>query len=266
LSLFGAAPLASSTQAALEATVMTKTILISGALLALTVSVAAAGGINLAWNDCLGMGGVSNKAFACNSNAGNNDLYVSFDPGLSIPDVNGSNPVVDLQAFMPTLPAWWQFKNIGACRQTSLTASVGPGSCVDTWQGQGTAGIAAYFTQANAPQIVPTPCRARILGAIAVPSSLAGPVEPGTEYFCFLIRINNAKTAGASACADCQTPVFLVLNEILLTSNNSGDNRISAPLQQNYASWQGAWFPDGGCPGATPAVNQTWGQVKSIYR
>src|SRR5262249_45943426 len=82
----------------LEAT-MKKTLILTGVLLALTASLASAGGINLAWNDCLGSGlGSVNKTFACTSNTGNNDLYISFDPPVNIPDVNGSNPLIDLQS------------------------------------------------------------------------------------------------------------------------------------------------------------------------
>jgi hypothetical protein len=243
---------------------MKKTLLISGVLLALTASVAAAGGINLAWDDC---GGPENKAFACNTNAGFNNLVLSFDPDVAIPDLNGSNPIVDLQTASPDLPAWWQFKNVGTCRQNSLLADGEPGSCPnDPWQLLGTASIAGYFTQANAPQIIPIPNRARMYCSISVPGASAAAVTPGNEYFLFRIRINNAKTVGTGLCDGCQVPVCLVLNEVLLTSSNSGDNRLYAPLTRNFVTWQGGAIGGAGCPGATPAVNKTWGQLKSIYR
>jgi hypothetical protein len=53
---------------------------------------------------------------------------------------------------------------------------------------------------------------------------------------------------------------------VLLTSNNSGDNRIVNPLTGNFATWQGGAIGGAGCPAATPTQNKTWGQVKSIYR
>jgi hypothetical protein len=240
---------------------MKKTLILTGVLLALTASLASAGGINLAWNDCLGVGGTNAKVFACNTNTGNNDLFISYDPPASIPDVNGSNPIIDLQSASTPLPAWWQMKNGGTCRQLSIAANVGPGSCADTWAGQGVAGIAAYLVTSVVPSIPVN--RARILGSISIPSSAAQPVAPGTEYFCLLVRINNAKSTGLGACAGCQDPVCLVLNEVLLTSNNSGDTRITNPLVSNFASWQAALAS---CPGATPTNNKTWGQLKSIYR
>jgi hypothetical protein len=243
---------------------MNKTLLISGVLLALTASVASAGGVNLTWNDCYGGGGVSNRAFACNSNDGNNDLYVTFEPDENIPDVYGSNPIIDLRSASTDLPAWWRFRHAGTCRQASLSALTSPtGTCTDTWAGQGVASVAAYFTQANAPQVVPAPNRARILSSVSVPEAFAANVDPGTEYFCLLIRINNAKTVGTDSCAGCQVPVCLVVSEILLVSINSGDHRLFAPIGNNLAYWQSSPFYT--CID-TPTLNRTWGQVKSLYR
>ena len=242
---------------------MKKTLLITGVLLALTASLASAGGINLAWNDCLGAGGVTNKTFACTSNSGTNDLYISFDPPTDIPDINGSNPIVDLQSASTPLPQWWQMKNVGSCRALSIVGNVGPGTCADAWAGVGVPGIAAYLVNSVVPSIPLN--RARILGTISVPSSAAQPVTAGTEYFCLLVRINNAKSTGLGACAGCQDPVCLVLNEVLLTSNNSGDNRIINPLGTNFATWQGGFPGDPTCA-VTPTQNRTWGQLKSIYR
>src|SRR5262245_24519116 len=248
----------------LEAT-MKKTLLITGVLLALTATMASAGGINLAWNDCFGAGGGNNKPFACNADTGNNDLYISYDPPLNIPDLNGSNPLLDLQSASTPLPAWWQMKNIGTCRQNSISAiSAITGTCPDSWAGVGVAGVAAYLTTGVLPSMPLN--RARILGSVSVPGASAQPVDPGTEYFCLLIRVNNAKTAGAAGCAGCQDPVCIVLNEVLLTSNNSGDNRITDPLANNFAMWQGGAIGPPGCPAATPTSNRTWGQLKSIYR
>jgi hypothetical protein len=242
---------------------MKKTLILTGVLLALTASLASAAGINLAWNDCLGSGGVTSKTFACNSNAGNNDLFITVDPPVNIPDVNGSNPIIDLQSASTPLPAWWQMKNAGTCRLASLNAfSAIAGTCPnDIWGGGGTAGVAAYLTTSVVPSIPLN--RARLLGSISVPTLNAGNVDPGTEYFVLLVRINNAKTTGLGACAGCQDPVCLVLNEVLLTSNNSGDNRVTNPRESNFTTWQGG---GPGCPGATPTNNKTWGQLKSIYR
>ena len=247
---------------------MKKSLLLVAALLAWTASLASAGGVNLAWNDCYGGGGVVNRPFACNSNVGFNDLFVSFDPPVDIPDLNGSNPIIDIVSSQtptsPLLPQWWQFKNVGTCRRTSLSAiAATTGTCPDAWAGLGFAGIAAYFTTNVLPTMPQN--RARILGSISVPGASAQSVHPGTEYICLQIRIDNAKTVG-TACSGCADPVCLVLMEVLLTTNNSGDFRLTNQLESDYCVWQGGDIGGVGCPAATPTINRTWGQLKASYR
>ena len=247
-----------------------KTLLLTVALLALTASVASAGGISLAWNDCLGAGGATNRTFACDTNVGSNDLYVSFDPPQDIPDVNGSSPIVDLyDESSAALPAWWQFKYVGACRRsvfgccdTVLTGQTNSGSCASIWSAQATPGIAAYIVTAVLPSMPFN--RARILGSVSVPSLDAAPVHPGTEYTVMVVRIKNAKTTGLGACAGCQDRICLMLSEVLLTSNSSGDFSLRNSVQLDCPGdpgttvyWQGS---------DTPTVNRTWGQLKSLYR
>ena len=247
---------------------MKKTLLITGVLLALTASIAsAAGGINLGWNDCVGAGGLVNKNFICNTNTGNNDMYASFDPPQTLTTVNGNNQLIDLQSASAALPDWWQFKNAGSCRLASLIANGGPGTCADPWTGQGAPGIAAYLVTANTPSMPLN--RARIIGSIAVASAFAGQVDPGTEYFSMVFRVNNAKTVGSGVCAGCQTAVCIVLNEITITQppGTPGESpKVVDPLVSNYCTWQGGAVGGAGCPGVTPTINKTWGQVKSLYR
>jgi hypothetical protein len=245
-----------------------KTLLICIAWLALTASIASAGGISLAWNDCLGAGGASNRTFACDTNVGNNDLYVSFDPSVDLPDVNGAGFTIDLSTYpyspypYPPLPAWWQFKNVGTCRLTALSAQTIPGGCADPWNRQAIPSIAAYYVAANTPSLPLD--RARILATVSVPAFAAVAVYPGTEYTVMVIRITNARTTGLGACDGCALPICLVLSEVLLTTNNSGDLRMRNSIQYDCpgdpgttVSWQGT---------STPTLNRTWGQVKTLYR
>ena len=101
---------------------MKRVTLLCGLLLALTATVAAAGpGVGLHWNACLGDGGAVNRNFACNSNTGVNALVGTFEMGANLSGVVGTEIVVDIGAAGATLPAWWAFRNVGSCRQTSLT-------------------------------------------------------------------------------------------------------------------------------------------------
>jgi hypothetical protein len=242
---------------------MKKATWITGVLLMLSASLASAAGINMYWNDC-GAAGATDRTFTCNSNTGNNDIYMSFDPPVAIAQLTGNNQFIDLQANAAALPDWWQFKNAGTCRSLNLTTpGTGPGSCLDTWVGNDAPGIAAYLVTANTPSMAPN--RARIIGSTAVPGAAAASVSPGAEYYSMTMRISNAKTVGSPSCAGCQTPVCLVLNDLTLSDINANTITVNTVLTSNFVTWQGA-FPAPGCPGVVPTVNRTWGQVKSIYR
>jgi hypothetical protein len=246
---------------------MKKTFLITGALLALTATVASAAGINLYWNECssgTAPAPATNKVFACASNAGTNNMYASFDPPAGVTELNGNNLLIDLQSATNPLPQWWRFKNAGTCRATSLSANTvfaASGACVDPWSG-GSPGIAAYVENPGGD-----PQRARIAGSISI--TTGAPAPSGQEYYSLIVAINNAKTIGTGSCAGCQDPVCLVLNEIKLTQpagTAGGSPVITNPLTSNFVTWQGGAIGGAGCPGATPAVNRTWGSVKAIYR
>src|SRR5262245_25341776 len=83
------------------------------ALALLAASDAAAGMVNLRWNDCWGDGGTMNRVFACNVNTGSESLVGSFIPQINLTDVSGIEITVDLATAGATLAPWWDFKNVG---------------------------------------------------------------------------------------------------------------------------------------------------------
>lgn len=244
---------------------MKKALLLCGALLALSASVASAAGINFSWNNC-GDNGVQNKTFACTSNTLTGAImYGSFIPPAGSAAITGMEVVIDLQSSAATLPAWWQYKYTGSCRGTALSTSVdftsGPFECADYWAGAGQGGMTAYITPyATAAN------RARLLMIYAVPQNIAAPVDETLEYYAFKATVNGSKSVGTGACAGCADPVCIVLNEVKLTQPvGVGDFRIQNPASRNFVTWQGGAV-SGGCPAATPTHNTTWGSVKSLYR
>ena len=250
---------------------MKKVTLLCGMLLALSASMAfAAAGTNLRWTSCFGDGGAINRAFACNSNTGSNVLVSSYVIGADILQTSGQEAVVDIAAAAATLPAWWQFKNIGTCRSTALTMDfVGTGTnCPDWATGQSAGGIGAYQIGARGPNT------ARIVAAIAVPASALADQFAGQEYFSNNIRISNVKTVGTGLCAGCTTPVCIVFNSInVVTQIAANDRKYSGATNgtdSNFATWQGGGVPvtgsGSGCGAATPTRNTTWSSVKSLYR
>jgi len=236
-----------------------KSILIICGALTLITSIALADGISLAWNDCLGAGGATNRTFACNTNVGNNDLYVSFDPPTDVPDVNGAQVIIDITT--PTssgsIPPWWQLQRNTGCRITSLSTADARGSCVSLFGG----GSIGYYVTAVDPSMPPN--WARIVATDQVPQASAFPVTAGTEYTVMVIRIKNANTVG-TACSGCADPLCLALFWVLLHTNNSGDVLMSNPLPRACAGAPGAWVSWQSI--ATPTLDRTWGQIKTLYR
>ena len=244
----------------------------SALLVAITVSsVAHAAGINLAWTDCKGDGGASNRAFACNVNTGTNTIVVSFVAPAGVTGMSGNELVIDVITTTSPLPAWWQFKNASTCRQNALSTNfVAPGTlvnCVDAWNGQAAGGIGAYTQVApgggwSIPGAVQAQ-HARMVIAIATPAP--GPIDADVEYFSGNVLINNSKTVGTGACAGCTDPVCIVLNSLKITQGvGVGDFTLSTPVSanSNMVTFQGS----GADCNAVPVRNATWGAVKSLYR
>lgn len=252
---------------------MKKAILLCGMLLAITASAASAAGVNFAWNNCYGDGGVSNANFACNTNSGSGLAVGSYvTPAAGVNGVTGIEVVVDLATASPTLPAWWQLFNVGACRQTALSinAIINPLDvvCQDYWAGQATPGIAAYQVGLYGPNT------ARIKAAVAIPAGTQSAVAGNTEYFAFNLGLSHAKTVGTGACAGCNIAACLVLNTIKVATPVAADDvKLSgggtAP-GSDAITWQGGAGVSStlgtSCPSATPTQNKTWGQIKSLYR
>jgi hypothetical protein len=240
---------------------MKKTLLICGTLLALTASMAQAGTINVGWQACLNDGGTGVRTSTCASNLGSAGVLTgSYTLSAGQPLKVGDEVVIDLQIGdgSAPVPPWWQFFNAGSCRQTALSANFiygGPqAGCVDAWSGQAAGGLAAYFTNYGG-----VPGRARIIigGAVAAPIDLPADLE----LFSFNLAIGNANT---TTCAGCNSPVAIVLNEVKSVQQDGSSERCNSPAQSQCGGWNGGGTPTN-C-GATPAVNTSWGQVKSLYR
>ena len=250
------------------------------ALIALTASLASAAGVNLFWNDCgAGGNGQSNMSFACNTNDGTFDLYLSVDPPPGVEHTNGHNHFLDLQSASSPLPAWWDVGTYPiTCRPLSLAASgdfstgtSGGLDCPDPWSGNGNAGIAAYT-----PNWQGNPSRVSIIGSIAIGSEGWGvAMPPGIEYYSIRFRINARKTMGTPACAGCLDPVCVVLTQVRIAQTVAGstgarDIAVTGTIAggRNWVTWQGGAVDGAGCPAAetVPTQNATWGRVKSLYR
>ena len=250
---------------------MKRVTLLCGLLLAMSATVAAASGVGLRWNSCLGDAGAQNKNFACNTNSGTNTLVGTFQLTTGLNQVSGNEIIIDFGSASATLPAWWQMKNAGTCRSTSLTmnSALSPAAvnCADWAQGLSAGGIGAYNIGLRGPNT------SRVIAALAVAPDALQDLVTGQEYFSFNLNINNLKTVGTGACAGCNTAVCIVFNSINLTTpilqNNVFVTGPSNGTDADFCTWQGgAGVVVGGTPGcgaATPTKNATWGAVKAMY-
>jgi hypothetical protein len=216
-----------------------------------------AAGVNISWTDC-GTFGAQNKTFACTSNSGNNTMVTSYVSPIPMDDFAGNEMRIDL-ASTGALPVWWQMFNSGTCRGTALPTlnTTFGANCGDNFGGSGFGAIGSYVMGANS---------GALLGGWAIGTGV--PIAPGTEYYAINVVISNSKTVGTGACGGCSQAVCLSAPFCNLAFGPSAtlQQQIMIPLNRNFVTWQGGQGVPGGCPGATPTQNKTWGQVKSLYR
>ena len=245
-------------------------------------------GINIRWDNCFADGGTMNRAFACDTNAGAELAVMSLQLDSSMPSASGMEMRVSFKAAAPTLPAWWDFKNSGACRQSALSFISEPlltGSCVDWNQGHGGAGgIGAYRVDELGP------ASAVLLIATAVPQSNLVGLDPGTEYIAGAVRITHANTAGTGSCGGCSTPVCILFTSLKVTTpvGVQGDRLFTTGangVDSQIIHWQNGKLANlsNSCTGTfncatqfdcqvtadaapTAARRSTWGAVKSLYK
>ena len=240
---------------------MKRVLLLAGAMLALTSSLAfAVGDINLGWNDCAMPYGVGTSDIANNcNNTGALTLVASFAPPVDMAEFNGHAGVVDIQVAAASLDNWWHMET-GGCRAGRMSGSfdfvAGPFSCFDVWAGGASGGINLGLVGSN---------RLRVRTVCAVPG-VAPILADGTEYYVFKLTISKLQSAGTGSCAGCTDPACIVFNNLLLTQPAGvGDYTLTTGPAQ-YATYKAGTGVTGGCPAATPTRSGTWGSVKALYR
>jgi hypothetical protein len=245
------------------------------ALVALAAGAAHAGaGVNIRWDACLGDGGVLNKTFACNSNAGTRVIVTSFVVPATLTDFVGEVLFIDAATASAALPNWWQYFNAGTCRQSSLGAnflvSATAVACVDWSDGTKIGGIASYTVGTVGPNT------ATIHTINAVPSASYGTLSAGPEYFSTNLTMNSLKTVGVGACTGCSIPACIALRQMLLYQNTPAGVTNTVTLtnptngtDSNVIVWQGgagASLPNAVCPQVVPTRRSSWNIVKQLYR
>lgn len=226
--------------------------------------------MTLRWNDC-GVSGVALKTFACDTNSGASELFVSFT--LSAP-----RPLTGIEAMMEVVypatgpvPSWW---DVPACRPSTvfgLNLAADFTGCVSPWAASA-AGGTIFEPTFFAPTI------GRLRAAVGVPPADSASLAAGVEYGALRIRLSYAKTTGAGSCAGCDQPVGVYLRQVECFDGSPQPLVIfpSTPDDSRYfVNWQCEGTPhfdhsfvDGwtfsNCDVATR--RPSWGRIKGLYR
>jgi hypothetical protein len=257
---------------------MKKILLVSMALIAFGASLAhAQGGINLAWNNCLGVGTHAvNVDYACDGSR-NGIPYrgvFSFTSPATMDEFVGIQGVLDFRTPEPTLPDWWKL-GVGDCREGNFNypaAFTGIGNtttCLNPWTGANTGGGWAYYFQnkGDHPDTpTPWPGYGRIKFAFARDNSKH--LDAGVHYVAGVWTLDTFGDDGT--CAGCALPACLVQNSVELYQVSGSPPQdiyyISDAATRQYITWQGGAIGGSGCPLEVPAKNVTWGSIKALYR
>ena len=230
-------------------------------------------GLYLTWNDCYQGAGTSNLAFACDANAGENDLYVAFKMPQAANNVLAIEIVIDIQQSAISLPDWWRLDPNG-CRwdmnNPTLDVSAdftGKTACANMWQGAGTPAIAQLADYIpGQPGGGANQARIKVTASVLPPD--ARTLDGTSMYYAARVIIKNSHTIDPAACAGCSEPACLVLNSILigrLAGSTGGDYFLQTPGpgDANWARWQGG---GGANCQSVPVRSRAWGQLKGLYR
>jgi hypothetical protein len=192
------------------------------------------------------------------------DLWASFS-GVTGATFNGCTVQLDIQGGTAAAPPdWWDLgnatadaNNCSAGRIANATVSAGAATfCGSPYAAAAQQGGANITTSGNIIRVVSdwVPVGGAPLGA-------AGTGGWAAQH----LSINNNPFGGFPShalCVGCLTPACIVLNGISVAID--GVNTLyETPGLRNFVTWGGG---NGGCPGATPTRNATWGQVKALYR
>jgi hypothetical protein len=234
-------------------------------LLALTATVALAGGVNIAWGTiCYTEAGPGSEltTFACttNSAAGHRFMTASFMLDTPMPDMVGMELLIEGQSDAPVLPDWWQLSaDVNDCRSGKATFAsdftLVEDSCIDWTAGGGF----------NAPNYLWDTNKAHITLGVAIDAGTPYAAQPGVEYYAGKVTILNSKTVGTPSCAGCLIGMLFGLHHVTAAALSGATDTYYEPIPggNQCLNWNNSIQ---NCEAPVPARNATWGQVKSLYR
>ena len=251
---------------------MKKLLLMTAVLLTVGAVAAMADSVNL---------GFACRTSANNATAGTNDyspggvgtcddgttavdkrLVCSFKSTTTMTGFGGTQVTIDIDVAGAAPSPFWEL-GAGGCRDGALSApatlsTIGATGCTNTF----TVGGADPLGQNDTPDILVIGNRIHYR-AIHVRKTTVVDLPPPTSVGGYIANnVLLAMTGNDGACAGCDQPACLVLNEVQYFSTQEV-RYVTTPDLRNWITFQGG-APN--CPGATPTNNTTWGKVKALYR
>jgi len=240
---------------------MKKTAALTALLIIGSASLVSAAGLNLGLNDCAPAGGSINAPASC---AGSSGITIGMVGSAIAPAgmdrVVGCEDYIDVETNQATLSPWW---TLDGCRSNAWPVNfdftLGPFTCNDFWAGLAT-GSGSISPEHSAPN--------RFQMKLVCATVAENPMDTVTEQYLFKVNILRSRSVGIGNCTGCGQAACLVLTRVIINQPDGavgGNATITAPMIGNFVTYAGGVVA-GGCPGATPAQDRTWGQVKSLYR
>lgn len=211
-----------------------------------------AAGVNLAWDGCLGdPEAVSIKTFACNTNTGENDLYVSFVPAVDFSPIQILEVALDLRTRggLP-LSAWWDVRSPEGCRRDQLGPSdtqVSSTPSCEGWSPPPDFIVDRFNFQ------YPTPDRAHMVLAT---HGISTGVLAGHQYIACRLAVRHPRTVGTPICSGCLDPVDITVSAVRVATLTS-EQVLTQPQTNARVLWQDS---------PVPTRTSTWAALKSLYR
>ena len=231
---------------------MKKIASLTGILLVLMAGASFAAGLNLAWDNCLGSGGVLDKTVPCTSTTTNQTMVGSFV--LSAPlNVTSTTNVVDVVLGTATPGAFWTL-NTSGLGTNRFTFDANATGCPTWTNGEALDNVNGRTQSGNRMQL-------RINLVIG---NFGADVPAGQEETSF--RLGVIMTDAPANAADCQVPACFLYSKNFIEDAlvSGGSETLTTPQVRNFATWGGAVGIN--CPAATPTKKATWGSIKALYR
>jgi hypothetical protein len=237
------------------------------------------GGLDLSAMACnTGVGASRTFSFDCANPGTPQSLFGCFQVTTTQDSFVGVEAVLELMVNDPGLPDWWHFEGCNSTGVTlthvrpSLPAFICTGT-IDPWSSTTTSGL--VFAPVGSPVN-----RGRFVVSVARPSSEPFKLDACINYFGFKMDFfsDNAFESGG-ACAGCGLGASLAWTSAGLTNVRNGGQGSPYSITGEFGGLFGNcvnWNGSSSCPvlgrpagqgcGPTSARNNTWGQLKSLYR